>query len=110
MDFKMNTTGPDASLDILSDAWCNSAIQVFQPTVDECSNLFKDKQIVASENHKMALTSVSRSLVLIPVILWNIQIKTLKDLILQLGERNLKVDEGEFKTTSQIKIDDLKVS
>lgn len=30
--------------------------------------------------------------------------------MLQKGERNLKVDEGEFKTTSQIKIDDLKVS
>ncbi|KAG6497782.1 VAN3-binding protein-like [Zingiber officinale] len=82
MDFKINTARPDASLDILSDAWCNSAIQVFQPTVDECSNLFKDKQIVASESYKMALTSK--------------------------GERNLKVDEGEFKATSQIKIDDLK--
>ncbi|WOL06450.1 hypothetical protein Cni_G15184 [Canna indica] len=84
MDFNMNTKRPEASLDLLSNAWCNSAIQVFQPTVDECSNMFKDKQIVALENDMIAPLSLHK------------------------GERNLKVNEGEFKSTPQIKVDDLK--
>ncbi|CAL9754697.1 unnamed protein product [Musa acuminata subsp. burmannicoides] len=84
MDLEMKATGPEASLDLLSHAWCNSAIQVFKPTVDECSSMFKDKQIVALENDKRAPSS------------------------LQKGERSFKVDEGDFKSTPQIKLDDLK--
>ncbi|URD98372.1 Leucine rich repeat N-terminal domain [Musa troglodytarum] len=83
MDLEMKATGPEASLDLLSHAWCNSAIQVLKPTVDECSSMFKDKQIVALENDKRAPSSSK-------------------------GERSFKVDEGDFKSTSQIKLDDLK--
>ncbi|THU52124.1 hypothetical protein C4D60_Mb10t00700 [Musa balbisiana] len=45
--------GSREQMDLLSHAWCNSAIQVFQPSVDACPNAFKERQIVAFENDKM---------------------------------------------------------
>ncbi|CAD5186929.1 unnamed protein product [Musa acuminata subsp. malaccensis] len=80
MDADVETMGSRQQMDLLSHAWCNSAIQVFQPSVDDCPNAFKERQIVAFENDKM----------------------------LQKSDMSLIVDEGDLRSTSQLKFDDLK--
>ncbi|KAJ8480575.1 hypothetical protein OPV22_024302 [Ensete ventricosum] len=77
----VGTMGSHEQMDLLSHAWCNSAIQVFQPSVDDCPNAFKERQLVGFENDKM----------------------------LQKSDMSLIVDEGDLRSsTSQLKFDDLK--
>ncbi|RWW85627.1 hypothetical protein BHE74_00005674 [Ensete ventricosum] len=58
MDADVGTMGSHEQMDLLSHAWCNSAIQVFQPSVDDCPNAFKERQLVGFENDKMVSRSI----------------------------------------------------
>ena len=106
MDADVETMGSRQQMDLLSHAWCNSAIQVFQPSVDDCPNAFKERQIVAFENDKM----VSRS-VHLPIVDKTCHTNYDKESPVQLqkSDMSLIVDEGDLRSTSQLKFDDLKV-
>ncbi|URE31269.1 hypothetical protein MUK42_05248 [Musa troglodytarum] len=97
--------GSHQQMDLLSHAWRNSAIQVFQPPVDDCPNAFKERQIVAFENDKM----VSRSTRL-PFVDKTCHTNYEKESPVQLqkSDMSLIVDEGDLRSTSQLKFDDLK--
>ncbi|KAG6495310.1 VAN3-binding protein-like [Zingiber officinale] len=72
----------DESMDLLSRAWCSSAIQVFQPSVDDSSSAFKERQIVSFEKE--------RTIMPLP------------------NGRSLNIDEGVFDTMPKVNYDDVK--
>ncbi|WOK96307.1 VAN3-binding protein-like isoform X1 [Canna indica] len=76
----------DEQLDLLSRAWCNSAVQVLQPSAGDCASMFKEKQIVAFDKDAAALP-----------------------LSLQKSDGSLRVDGGDrFKSMPQLNFDDTK--
>lgn len=72
----------DESMDLLSRAWCSSAIQVFQPSADDSSSGFKERQIVSFEK--------DRTMMPLP------------------NGRSLNIDEGVFDTMPKVNYNDVK--
>ncbi|XP_010914065.4 VAN3-binding protein isoform X1 [Elaeis guineensis] len=87
MDLDMSQMAPEAtseSMDLLSRAWCSSAIQVFQPTLQDVSMNFNKKPVMALEHDKTTPLS------------------------LQNSDKSLKADDDDLKSVPQWKFDDLK--
>ncbi|KAG1326501.1 putative VAN3-binding protein [Cocos nucifera] len=71
-------------MDLLSRAWCSSAIQVFQPTLRDVSMNLNKKPVMALEHDKTG------------------------PLPLQNSDKSLKADDDDLKSVPQWKFDDLK--